>query len=87
MTAQHDVNALAEQLTRATRAGSLNAAYSVIQNLPTETLQGVALKCGFACTSTKKRRDFLAHIVGQVAEATRRQTDGYGLREMRKAAP
>lgn len=87
MNAQDNVDFLAEQLTAATRGGYLNAAYCVLQNLPTETLQAVALRCGYACTSTKKRRDFLAHIVGQVAEATRRRTDGYGLRKIAEAAP
>ncbi|MBS7545529.1 hypothetical protein [Ancylobacter oerskovii] len=87
MTTQHNVNALAEQLTAATRSGSLSAAYSVLQAVPGSMLKEVGLRSGFAADTAKKPRDVMAFLLPQVAEATRRQTDGYGLRKIAQAAP
>jgi hypothetical protein len=87
MTAQNDPHALAEQLTAATRSGSLCAAYSALQAVPGKMLKEVGLRSGFAANTATKPRDVMTFLLPQVAEATRRQTDGYGLREMRKAAP
>jgi|GEM_PF-1939995 len=87
MTAQNDPHALAEQLTAATRSGSLSAAYSVLQAVPGPMLKEVGLLTGFAANMAKKPRDVMAFLQPQVAEATRHGTDGYGLRKIAKAAP
>uniref|UniRef100_A0A8R1E7G4 ParB domain-containing protein n=1 Tax=Caenorhabditis japonica TaxID=281687 RepID=A0A8R1E7G4_CAEJA len=86
-TAQNDPQALAEQLTAATRSGSLSAAYSVLQAVPGPMLKEVGLRSGFAADKAKKPRDVMAFLLPQVAEATRHGTDGHGLRKIAKAAP
>lgn len=87
MSAQHDPQALADQLAEATRSGSLSAAYSVLQGVPAPILKDVGLRCGFAADTSRKPRDVMAYLLPQVANATRARTDGYGLRKIAKAAP
>ena len=78
--------ASAAELTEATRAGRLADAYRVLQAQPFGDLAPVALRAGFVCIATRNRREFMAHLTSQVAEAARRRTDGFGLREHRDRA-
>jgi len=87
MTVQNDPHALAEQLSAATRSGSLSVAYSVLRAVPGPLLKEVGLRSGFAADTAEKPRDVMAFLQPQVAEATRHGTDGYGLRKIPKAAP
>lgn len=80
MSIDPDLKTLAQHLTAATRAGKMADAYGIVQGIPYRDLPAVALQAGYACISHTHKRDFIAHLVSQVAEASRRKTDGWGLR-------
>lgn len=80
-----DTETAVAALLNATRNGKLADAYRVLQNQPYKEMAPLALGAGFACISTANKQHFMAHLVGQVAEATRNRTDGYGLRNIKKA--
>ncbi|WP_440569465.1 hypothetical protein [Stenotrophomonas sp. STK17_22] len=72
--------AIAENLTAATCAGSLVDAYAALKGHPPASIVSAALICGYSCIATRNQRKSLNHILAQVSEATRRRTDGFGLR-------
>lgn len=74
--------AIAENLTAATSAGSLVDAYAALKGHSPASVESAALICGYSCIATRNQRDSLNHILAQVAEATRRRTDGFGLRDL-----
>lgn len=75
-----DFDQIAEQLTQATRRGDLAGAYRLVRGVRPDALQQIAWRAGFSCISLRHRREAVAHIQSQIAEASRRRTDGYGLR-------
>lgn len=77
---------LAVRLAKATKSGSIAAAYGVLKTVPRNDLTAVALMAGFAVLAGASYRDQQANIVAQVVNATRHCTDGYGLQQLARDA-
>lgn len=77
-----DFEQIAEQLTQATRRGDLAGAYRLVRDFRPPALQQIAWRAGFSCISLRHRREAVAHIQRQIAQAARLRTDGFGLRNV-----
>lgn len=85
----HDAAAqgeMAVRLAKATRSGSIAAAYQELQQVPAADFVNVALMAGFAIRAGDSHRDQQANVIAQVVSATRHCTDGFGLQELARAA-
>ena len=76
-----EIKQAAEQLVAATKRGDMAQAYGIASRVRYQDLQAVALEAGFSCVCQRDKRAFMTHLQHQIAEASRRRTDGYGLRQ------
>lgn len=62
---------MAADLTHATRAGNLPAAYQVIARLSVADMEHVALRAGLSIIFSKRPQERRAHLQQQIAQAAR----------------
>lgn len=75
---------MAEKLAKATKSGSLAAAYAELKAIPQAEFIAVAIEAGFSIPAMTDKHKQHAEIVAQVVTATRHCTDAYGLRQITK---
>lgn len=81
MTLTPDQSAdVAKQLASATRNGQLSESYALLRKLPRVDLVQIAMRAGFSVLPGRGIRENQTFIQGQVAQACRKRTDGFGLR-------
>lgn len=79
----NDITAqLTERLRSSTVAGDLAGAYALIQTLDVETVKRVALAGGYSMIFSKKKKELMTHVQGEIAKASRNRCDGWGLRNL-----
>jgi hypothetical protein len=75
-----------EQLSAMLKRGDLNGAVNVLRAMTYEGAHEAILRAGFAVGSIKRKTaaDVVAAVQGQLVQAAKRKTDGFGLRESKR---
>lgn len=75
---------MAQKLAKATKSGSLAAAYAALKAIPQSEFIDVAIEAGFSIPAMTDKYKQHSEVVAQVVAATRHCTDAQGLRQIKK---